>query len=178
MVKVKIIKSFFTPDELELIQCYCRAQVYKPNTYSKPDPQVPYTPTWVADSLMESLLKKKLSVVEKATNLKLFKTYSYWRYYVFGSQLINHTDRPACEVSITACISKTHSWPLIVDGKNYELEEGDGLVYPGCEVTHGRPGIFEGECMAQVFLHYVNQNGPHKDHQDDRVRKALSCETP
>ena len=38
-----------------------------------------------------------------------------------------------------------------------ELEEGDAVLYTGCDQKHWRPGIYEGEGMAQVFLHYVNQ---------------------
>ena len=32
---------------------------------------------------------------------------------------------------------------------------------------HKRPGVYKGEGMAQVFFHYVDQNGPFKHHQYD-----------
>ena len=43
---------------------------------------------------MTSLLDNKLPLVEKESNLKLFPTYAYWRYYVFGGTLKTHKDRP------------------------------------------------------------------------------------
>ena len=55
---------------------------------------------------MLGLLDIKLPIVEKESNLKLFPTYAYWRYYIFGANLKQHIDRPSCEISITACIKK------------------------------------------------------------------------
>ena len=57
---------------------------------------------------------------------------------------------------------------LEIEDKILELEEGDALLYAGCEQIHGRPGVYKGEGMAQVFLHYVNQNGPNKDYAYDK----------
>ena len=64
---------------------------------------------------------------------------------------------------MTVCIKKYDNWPLIVGKEEIELEEGDGVIYPGYDEPHGRPGIYKGEGMAQVFLHYVNKNGPFKE---------------
>ena len=122
---------------------------------------------------MTSLLDTKLPIVEKESNLKLFPTYAYWRYYVFGGMLNKHIDRPACEISVTACIKKHDNWPIIVEGnKSFELEEGDAILYAGCDQKHWRPGVYKGEGMAQVFFHYVNQNGPHKQHAYDAIHKS------
>ena len=34
---------------------------------------------------------------------------------------------------------------------------------PSCELPHGRPTAFEGDHHAQVFLHYIDVDGPHQD---------------
>jgi len=120
---------------------------------------------------MISFLDTKLSKVELESNLKLFPTYSYWRYYIFGATLKQHTDRTACEISVTACVKKYDNWPIVVEGKSFELEEGDAILYLGNKQKHGRPGTYKGEGMAQVFLHYVNQNGPNKNHAYDIEKK-------
>jgi hypothetical protein len=101
---------------------------------------------------MNVILDTKLPLVEKESNLKLFPTYAYWRYYVFGGTLNKHLDRPACEISITACIKKYDNWPMIVEGTEFELEEGDAVLYAGYDQEHWRPGIYKGEGMAQVFF--------------------------
>ena len=48
------------------------------------------------------------------------------------------------------------------------LEEGDAMVYKGCEVEHWREPYNEGTKLAQVFLHYVDANGPHAEWKNDK----------
>jgi hypothetical protein len=169
-VDYKLIKNFFSKEELKVYQKYC----YNKLDYNEDciiDDKQSFSPAWYNDPLMNSLLDVKLSIVEKESNLKLFPTYSYWRYYIFGGMLRKHSDRPSCEVSITACIKKYDDWPIIIEGTSFELEEGDAVLYAGCEQEHWRPGIYKGEGMAQVFLHYVDQNGSNKHHAYDKINK-------
>jgi hypothetical protein len=168
-VDYKVIKNFFNKNELKVYQKYCFNKLDESKNYDI-DKQS-FSPAWYKDCLMNSLLDEKLSIVERESNLKLFPTYAYWRYYIFGANLKQHTDRPSCEISITACVKKYDNWPLIIEGEKIELNEGDGLLYAGCEQKHGRPGIYKGEGMAQVFFHYVNQNGPHRNHAYDVIQK-------
>ena len=159
------IKNFFTKEELNLFQTYCykRLNVNKDYTIDVQS----FSPAWYNDSLMDSLLYLKLPKVELESKLKLFPTYAYWRYYVLGASLDKHTDRPACEISVSACIKKYDNWPLVIEGNSYELEEGDALLYKGCTEKHWRPDVYEGEGMAQVFFHYVDKNGPFTHHAYD-----------
>ena len=168
-VNYKLIKNFFSPEELKLFQKYCYNKLDKNKDY-RLDSQS-FSPAWYSDPLMTSLLDTKLPIVEKESNLKLFPTYAYWRYYVLGATLKKHKDRPACEISVTACIKKYDNWPIVVEGTSFELEEGDAVLYAGCDQEHERPGIYKGEGMAQVFLHYVNQNGIYKNHAYDQIKK-------
>jgi hypothetical protein len=167
-VNYKLIKNFFSKEELKVYQKYCFNKLDE-NKYTIEKHN--FSPAWYNDALMNSLLYTKLKTVEKESNLKLFPTYAYWRYYIFGGMLKKHFDRPSCEISVTACLKKYDNWPLIIEGKSFELEEGDALLYAGCDQEHGRPGIYKGEGMAQVFLHYVNQKGPYTDHAYDNVNK-------
>jgi hypothetical protein len=167
-VNLKLIKNFFSKEELNVYQKYCFNKIDEDK--GKIDIQS-FSPAWYNDSLMNSLLDVKLPLVELESNLKLFPTYAYWRYYIFGGTLAKHIDRPACEISVTACVKKYDNWPMIVEGTSFELDEGDAILYAGCDQKHWRPGIYKGEGMAQVFLHYVNQNGPNKDHAYDQINK-------
>ena len=168
-VNFKLIKNFFTQEELNFFQKYCYNKLDRNNDYVL-DGQS-YSPAWYNDPLMNSILDVKLPKAEEASKLKLYPTYAYWRYYVFGASLPKHTDRPACEISITACIKKYDNWPIIVENKSFELEEGDAVLYAGHDQEHKRPGIYKGNGIAQVFLHYVNQNGPFSHHAYDNVNK-------
>jgi hypothetical protein len=170
-VEYKLIKNLFSEEELEVLQKYCYNKLNLNKDY-RLDGQS-FSPAWYSDPLMTSFLETKLPLVEKESNLKLFQTYAYWRYYVFGATLKKHTDRPSCEISITACIKKYDNWPIVVGGNSFELKEGDAILYAGCDKKHWRPGIYKGEGMAQVFLHYVNQNGPNKHYAYDLIGDSI-----
>ena len=83
------------------------------------------------------------------------------------SKLKKHTDRPACEISVTVSIdSDGTEWPIYMDGNPVYLEPGEGAIYLGCEVEHWREE-FKGEYASQVFMHYVDKDGPHTNHFKD-----------
>ena len=98
--------------------------------------------------------------MEDETGLKLYETYSYARIYKTGDVLERHKDRYSCEVSTTLNLGGDN-WPIYLepsgkkgkDGNKISLEQGDMLIYKGCEVEHWRE-TFSGVNCAQVFLHY------------------------
>lgn len=134
------------------------------------------------DVFMDGLLMDLLPRAEEICRLKLFPTYSYFRVYHRGDVLDKHTDRPSCEISLSLCLGfeGEKPWPLMVEGpagtSSVELAPGDGLVYRGIECPHWRDSM-EGEHLAQVFLHYVDQNGPYAEWKYDK-RPALSFKRP
>ena len=113
---------------------------------------------------LNRFLKDKL---KRVLDFELGETYSYTRKYERGAYLSAHRDRPACEISVTACIKKYDEWPIVIEKDAFELDEGDAILYAGCDQSHWRPGKYKGEGLAQVFFHYVNQNGPYKDYKYD-----------
>lgn len=129
------------------------------------DHQVPGTPCSYGDFIMDGLLNSLLPQIEQASGLRLFPTYSYFRMYKHGDTLARHTDRPSCEISVTLCLGfeGDTSWPVCIEGpsgtSSVNLRAGDGLLYRGRECPHWRDK-FEGTRQAQVFLHYVDQEGP------------------
>ena len=168
-VNYKVLKNFFTQEELNVLQRYCYNKLDLNKNY-RIDMQS-FSPSWYNDPLMTAILDTKLSVIEKEINLKLYPTYAYWRYYIFGATLEKHTDNSACEISISACIKKYDNWPFIIEADSFELNEGDAIIYAGCDHKHGRPGVYKGEGIAQVFLHYVNQQGKNKHHAYNAIYK-------
>lgn len=106
---------------------------------------------------------------------KLLPTYSYARIYLNGGVLNPHTDRDACEVSVTLCLSKDIDWPIFIKNPNgdtigVELEPGDAVLYRGCIAEHWRD-TYTGNKHVQVFLHYVDLNGPNMQEYFDRLRE-------
>jgi len=78
------------------------------------DDQVVGTPRAYGDFMMDGLLGDLLPEIERASGLALFPTYSYFRVYKHGDTLAKHTDRPACEISVTLCLGfeGEKPWPI------------------------------------------------------------------
>lgn len=141
------------------------------------DKQVPNSHSKYADKLMESILLHLKPAVEFVSGYELLPTYSYYRIYRPGHELLPHTDRPACEVSVTVSFNQNYqeqngkyTWPMFVEGKPVTLEPGDGIVYMGMELEHWREKFVAPEYSYHIqgFFHYVIADGKHADHALDK----------
>tara|TARA_R100000030_G_scaffold78331_1_gene61318 strand:- start:354 stop:1070 length:717 start_codon:yes stop_codon:yes gene_type:complete len=130
--------------------------------------------------------------IEKRLGMDLLPTYFYDRFYYVGQQLKRHRDRPSCEVSVTLQISTNSDkpWPIWFqrpDGsESYVLmKNGDAAIYKGCEREHWRDPLEskyskienlwrtfrkkeDDTYHHQIFLHYVNAQGPFVHYGNDR----------
>lgn len=124
------------------------------------------------DLVFDSLMKTAKPKMEYYTGLDLFPTYSYTRLYKPGNELEIHRDRPSCEISITLKLSDTgwYNWPIWMVDTPYNLNDGDGVIYRGCDLKHWREPCqgYEDYRMGQVFMHYVDKNGPHSEWKYDK----------
>lgn len=158
--KYKKVENFLTSDEIKMFQIY--SDIRHKNNLSffdavQSDTRDTY---YYADPLAETFLCSKIDLMEKETGLKLNPTYSFWRTYTHLAELKKHKDRPSCEISVTVMIGSDGTpWPIFMDGKSIELNNGDAVIYLGNELEHWREE-FTGDWHTQVFLHYVRQDGP------------------
>jgi predicted 2-oxoglutarate/Fe(II)-dependent dioxygenase YbiX len=109
------------------------------------------------------LLCEKTPEVSGFLGETVLPTYSYARVYHNGAELKKHTDRPACEISLTLHLGGDAEWPISIKKPNGEevslnLKSGDAMMYLGCEAEHWRDQ-FKGTEFIQVFLHYVKSRG-------------------
>jgi hypothetical protein len=172
-----VLKSLLGDPDLGLTYQYVcalrQAGLMKPG-----DRLVPDTACRYGDAMTDSLMLKLQPAVEQATGLELYPTYSYIRLYKKGDQLKKHTDRESCEISVTLCLgmSPDTPWPIHVEGPHgssgIALNPGDALLYRGIECAHWRTP-YEGDQLGQLFLHYVDRNGPYAAWKFDR-RSSLS----
>lgn len=118
--------------------------------------------------IFEGLLQLMLPTIQKVVGIELLPAYACARIYYPGAVMKRHIDRPSCEYSATMCVDrKGDGWPIWVETKDkvsvpiYQ-KPGDMLVYKGTEVPHWRNKYIEGTEQIQVFLHFVDANGPYK----------------
>jgi predicted 2-oxoglutarate/Fe(II)-dependent dioxygenase YbiX/alkylated DNA repair dioxygenase AlkB len=146
------------------------------------DDQCPKSDAIYGDPAFDEILADFAKPIGDNIDKELIPTYTYARIYRPGEVLKKHKDRPSCEISATITLGyeAKFNWPIYFD-ENKEvsvtLEPGDLAVYNGCEVCHWRKP-FKGKWHVQLFLHYVDANGPYKDHAfDHRPNLGLGADT-
>jgi len=166
-----VLRGFIAADEAEEL-----TKQFEKDAVDKKfsgDPQFPDSYARYNYRHFVHLLCSKVAELSTVYQGKLLPTYSYARIYLEGGTLLPHVDRKACEVSITLCLSKEVDWPIFIrrpDGSavSFELEPGDALMYRGCIAEHWRD-TYTGSKHIQVFLHYVDLEGPNMQHYFDRL---------
>ena len=145
------------------------------------DSQCPLSQAVHGALAFDKLLETCLPYFEQASGLKLYPTYSYARLYnQQGEELKNHRDRPACEISATLTLGFDGDvWSIYMgdhedktNSSKIDMAIGDAVMYRGCDKWHWREPYFEGQWQAQVFLHYVDADGPHAEWKYDK-RESL-----
>jgi hypothetical protein len=93
-------------------------------------------------------------------------SYNYLALYQGGASLDRHTDREACEYTVSLCIDatpdpRTHgAWPLHVQFPgapvSYLQNIGDGLLFRGRYLPHWRDQLPPGYTSSSVLFHFVD----------------------
>jgi alkylated DNA repair dioxygenase AlkB len=127
------------------------------------DAQVPDAPCSYNFPPLVRLLVERIPALGTLCGEPLLPTYAYARIYRQGSQLPPHTDREACELSLTVHLQGDAPWDFCLRSfglppVRVQLAPGDALVYLGCQIEHWREP-YAGTSYAQAFLHYVLANG-------------------
>jgi hypothetical protein len=176
-------KYLIIPKLLSTELCYFFTHILLRQQYvqeTKGDAQVPSAAAIIGkneslifDTLQESLWTTLEDIIEE----ELLPTYSYARLYSNGDELKTHTDRPACEISATIQLGRSHhySWPIYMGNQRIDLGEGDAVLYKGCEIEHHRK-ICDGPenyYSGQVFIHFVRKNGKFVDHYKDVIAQGI-----
>lgn len=166
------------------------------------DQQIPGTHSIYSDTLMETLMFFMLPHMEKHTGLELCPTYTYYRVYKTGDELLRHKDRPSCEISTTICLGFSYKnadpnyrWGIYIDelsaenkmidgvfvssnnpGVRVNMDPGDVVIYRGCDVEHWRDKFDadQGSYHIQAFFHYIDKNGPYYPEYAYDRRKGIA----
>ena len=112
-------------------------------------------------------------------------TYCYFRMYRAGDICRIHSDRYACEHSLSLLLAASDNkpWPLEVGSQHIEtprqradadfgdeaygsvaMSPGDAVLYQGVHRLHGRMMPNPNRWSAHLFLHWVDPAGPYAQH--------------
>ena len=166
------------------------------------DDQCPISQAVHGAPVFDSLLEQLTPNFEYASGKRLYPTYAYARLYAPGEELKIHTDRPACQISATLTLGFDGDvWPIYVgdyadegvgrevtiqqgekkwltNEQEIKMEVGDAVLYYGMDKVHWREPYKEGKWQAQVFLHYVDADGPYADQKYDKRPKLSHHRDP
>jgi hypothetical protein len=156
-----IIPNFIDKDKS--LELYDQFLFYCENSEVDGDPQVPVSKSVPNFLPFVEILCQKTQEVSSIVEESLLPTYVYSRIYYKGNVLERHTDRDACEVSLTLHLNGDKPWPIFIknpsgEEKSVILKPGDAMLYLGKIAEHWREE-YEGEKYGQVFLHYVRSRG-------------------
>lgn len=187
------LKNVLNKEECENLVVQLKELVVNQQTVK--DPQCPLSEAIHGASIFDTLLEHLVPTFEEASGKKLFPTYAYARLYPPGEELKIHTDRPSCEISATITLGfEGNVWPIYMADhgetktseqrlgerdepywlKNIsrvDMEVGDAVLYRGQDKIHWREKYTEGQWQAQVFLHYVDQNGLNAEWKYDKRQR-------
>ena len=131
--------------------------------------------------------------VAQVAGCELLPTYCYFRIYQQGDICRVHSDRQACEhsLSLTVALSDEEPWALSVQTSrtvepfasadadfgdapfgSAAMLEGDAVMYQGVHHRHGRVDPNPNAWSAHLFLHWVDAAGPYREQAFDRPALA------
>lgn len=127
--------------------------------------------------------------ISTITGCALVPSYGYFRLYKRGDVLRVHSDRKACEHSLSLVLMLKDDVPWALEiatadtpASNRGVSEdfgdaayesvpqnvGDALLYPGITRRHGRMTPNPNAGSMHLFLHWVDGEGPYQEHAFDR----------
>ena len=126
-------------------------------------------------------------IVRDIVGRDLLPTYDYFRIYRQGDVCRVHSDRYSCEhsLSLTLGYSDDRIWDLQIERRESDpssrvdedfsgedfasipMKVGDAVLYRGVQHRHGRTAPNPNRWSAHLFLHWVDRDGPYRDHAFD-----------
>jgi hypothetical protein len=189
------VKRILPQPLLEYLKVYYAILLANHRLYS--DSQCPSSLSLEGDPALDAVLEWIRPEVSRLVGVDLAPTFSYTRQYAKGAVLDRHTDRSACEISVTTSIqipkgagpSVMFLKPPRSEETKVEMFEGDGCVYAGTEVEHWRERFRVGGYI-QLFLHFVSKCGPNSpklifdgraclgaDPRGEQIQKSVTSDT-
>ena len=170
----EIVRNLIPISFAHYLAGYFELLVQNKSKHVKPDGQVPKAHSVYGDPAFDHLCVFCLPLIEAVVQKELAPTYTYARIYKPGAELKIHKDRPSCEHSVSLCLNQNliSEWPLMFEDFKSEigganLNPGDGVIYKGTDLRHWREP-FKGNKQCQLFMHYVDKNGPHSEWVQDK----------
>jgi hypothetical protein len=128
-------------------------------------------------------------IIAERTGADILPSFSFFRLYFEGDICRVHSDRAACEVSLSLTLgySEGRPWALSVSSapaqemlapsedfggephSAFVMQPGDAVLYCGSGYRHGRLTPNPNRWSAHLFLQWVRRGGPHEGEAFERL---------
>ena len=98
----EVIRNFLEPEFVKFVQEYFFVRINAQQ--ATVDSQAPFSYSFYADPLIETILGKSCNPLSDLVGFKLLPQYTYTRLYKEKDELVIHRDRPSCEISATLAL--------------------------------------------------------------------------
>jgi hypothetical protein len=142
-----------------------------------PDPERLVTAN---DPVGRALLRQFLPIVQAIVGGPIRESYTFTADYLPGAALPMHVDRLQCEYTISLFLDYgrlpvgEHSpWsldvalPLHAEPLRFYQTRGEGILFKGRDLPHGRPVALEHDRCLVIMLHYVDADFPDEQMEPD-----------
>lgn len=178
--RLEVVRDAVEPMLLGVMQRVVRQVLWRlakyPAPHFKSDGQVALRNYIGRLSITEALMYVLTPRISSIVGAELLPTYSYPVINFPGAELTRHTDRPACEVTVTMTIlnEPDQVWPIFVEADGVphqiDLNAGDIAIYDGMAHPHWREPQAEGHYNISVFYHYVVVGGAFEEWHKRELR--------
>lgn len=173
-----VLREWLSDDERALAESYFRVLLAGHALEIEPGGH-----SWglYGDPFADAMMMRAVAVVSKQAGRRVYPSYGYWRLYWPGATLPIHTDRAACDWTMSVSIANEPglpAWGLETQvGSSKDsivLRPGDAALFRGREIAHGRETPAPG-WSVWLFLHCVDDRSKVFDH---RVAPGLAVTSP
>ena len=159
-----VIKNFFNYEELLEINNFIQINI---NNIKLDDPELGRVRLNLGNNLSKNIIDKLNNYAKQHNNNFIFSGCYYVEYNKkYGTPtLYIHTDTTSHTFTLDYQLDANVKWDIVVDGKNYSLQNNDALTINVVDQAHWRPKqIFkDNEYVKMIFFHFkdINNLNPH-----------------
>lgn len=154
---VKLIPKFYSDDLVALMAFQTKGFKENRARYGVREDREQFFRLYVREMpTFRTLHHLMLNRVESILGRKLRPTYCFISMYDDDRSVCPpHSDNNECQWTLTIAISQHEVWPFFIDGTQYDLTPGDGLLYSGTDSRHWREQIQPGNRVDLALFHFI-----------------------
>jgi hypothetical protein len=158
------LSGLIPPYQLGALRRYYRYHT-RAGTFPLGDEQTPGRYVCYDEPMTRFVHQQLARTISDVARRVLVPSYSYLSLYQGGATLDPHTDREACEYTLSLCTDATPdplthgAWPLNVmtaaGPQAFTQDIGDALLFRGRYLTHWRDRLPEGYTSSSILFHFI-----------------------